>query len=50
MNFIELFFELSPDNNTGTTEAAIFFSLFVGLNFLYVWLRSKSARRRGSSF
>jgi hypothetical protein len=44
MNFIENFLGLSPDNNTGSTEAAIFLALSLGLSLLYSWFRFKRPR------
>jgi hypothetical protein len=49
MNFIEVFFGFSPDNNTGSTESAFVLVLFVGLGLLYFVALFKRARRRGPS-
>jgi hypothetical protein len=46
MNFIEVFLGLSPDNNTGSSEAAFFVVFSIAVCLVSLWPRFKRAKRR----
>jgi hypothetical protein len=48
MRFIEALFGLSPDNNSGATEAVIFLAIFAGVMAIGQAARRARGRRRGA--
>jgi hypothetical protein len=46
MRFIEIFFGLSPDNNSGATETAIVLAILAGMAAVWQLARRIKANRR----